>query len=65
MPKAKKRSSRSSSTPGKSKGSNCHRTQMKTRMSLDSRWYKTDPVGYAKACKILDGMKGNSIMSKS
>lgn len=61
MPKSKK-SAKGSSTAGKTKGSNCHRSQSKTRMSLDARWYRTDPIGYAKACKEIDDLKGNRIL---
>ena len=48
-----------SSTPGKSKGSNCQKSIIKTQAAKDNRFYKTDPVNYAKACHLINQEKGN------
>ncbi len=51
---AKKERTKSSSTPGRSKGANCHKSQIKTQYCKDSRMYKKDPDNYAKICAIVD-----------
>ena len=38
-----------SSTAGTSKGNNCKKTELKTRLSKDNRFYRTDPKGYTSA----------------
>lgn len=58
MPKSRK--DRPSSTPGKVKGQNCQKSETKTRYSRDSRWYRTDPENYRKACAVINQEKGNS-----
>jgi hypothetical protein len=57
MPRAKK--DRGSSTPGKSKGFNCQRSQMKTQYAKDAKWYKKDVDNYMNACLIINAQKGN------
>lgn len=58
MPKSRKQ--RPSSTPGKQKQSNCHKSQLKNQYVTDPKWYKKDVVGYAKACQHINNQKGNS-----
>lgn len=58
MPRSKKQ--RPSSTLGRSKGDNCHKSDMKNRYAKDTRWYRTDPVGYAAACEKINQYKGNN-----
>ena len=48
-----------SSTAGILKGPNCHKSSLKTRMSKDSRFYKTDPNGYIQACLEVDKLHPN------
>lgn len=62
MPKSPK--TRPSSTPGRTKGINCHRSQQKNLYSKDTRWYKKDPENYRVACKVVDDMKGNRLGAK-
>ena len=57
MPKSRK--IRPSSTPGKSKGQNCQRSQLKNLYALDTRLYRTNPKLYEKACLEISQMKGN------
>lgn len=57
MPKSKKE--RPSSTPGRTKGSNCQKSQLKNQYAKDSRFYKNDPVNYAKVCHLVNQEKGN------
>lgn len=57
MPKSRKL--RPSSTPGRTKGDNCQRSQIKNQYSKDTKFYKKDPANYAAACAIIDEMKGN------
>lgn len=57
MPKSRK--DRPSSTAGKSKGSNCQKSILKTQHSKDSKMYKTDPINYAKVCHLVNQEKGN------
>lgn len=58
MPKSRK--NRPSSTPGKSKNSNCQKSQLKNQYVHDNRWYKKDIANYVKACKHINDQKGNS-----
>lgn len=57
MPKSRKE--RPSSTPGKTKGGNCQKSENKTRYTRDTRWYRTDPKNYAKVCELINSEKGN------
>lgn len=57
MPRSRKE--RQSSTPGKSKGSNCQKSVLKTQYAKDARFYKNDPKNYAKVCFLVDQEKGN------
>lgn len=57
MPKSDK--SRPSSTPGRTKGSNCHRSQLKNQHALDTRFYRKDIANYVKACELINAQKGN------
>jgi hypothetical protein len=50
----KSRTQHSSSTPGKAKGANCHRSQLKNQYCKDTRLYRTNPTLYEKACKEID-----------
>ncbi len=43
----------SSSTPGKSKGANCQKSELKTQFAKDSRMYRTDPKKFAQAEEIV------------
>lgn len=57
--KGKKRnrlSPKKSSTPGKSKGPNCQRSQDKNLYSKDARLYKKDPENYERICKVINKM---------
>jgi hypothetical protein len=58
MPKAGK-NSKGSSTPGRSKGTNCQRSQLKNMYCLDSRLYRTNPALYEKCCVEVGQQKGN------
>lgn len=60
MPKAKKGHGRGSSTPGKAKGENCHRSPLKNLYAKDTRLYKKNPVLFLRACEVVSGMKGNN-----
>jgi len=57
MPRASK--TRGSSTPGRQKNSNCQKSQLKNQYCKDARWYKKDPVNYAKAAEHINSYKGN------
>lgn len=57
MPRSRKE--RPSSTAGRSKGSNCQRSILKTQYAKDCRFYKNDPKNYAKICDIVNQEKGN------
>lgn len=57
MPKSRKQ--RPSSTPGKSKGFNCQRSELKTKYAKDSKWFKKDVANYMVACEIINAQKGN------
>jgi len=57
MPKSKK--DRPSSTAGRTKGGNCQKSIIKTQYCRDSKFFKTDPLNYLKACKIINNEKGN------
>lgn len=57
MPKSRK--TRPSSTPGKVKGENCHRSQTKNQYSKDPRWYRKDIANYMVACELVNSQKGN------
>lgn len=61
MPKSRKL--RPSSTPGRTKGPNCQRSQIKNLYAKDSKFYKKDPENYAAACAVIDSMKGNRLSS--
>lgn len=50
---------KSSSTPGRMKGSNCQRSQLKTLYAKDSRLYRNNPLLYEKTCIEIGKMKGN------
>jgi hypothetical protein len=47
-------STKKSSTPGRSKGSNCHRSVLKNQYCFDNKWYKKHPDNYAEACAVVD-----------
>ena len=49
--KIKKQLGKGSSTEGIKKGMNCQKTPRKVRLAKDSRFYKTDPLNYLKACE--------------
>ncbi len=57
MPQSKKE--RPSSTPGRSKGANCHRSQIKNLWAKDNKFYKKNPKEFLKAALIISEMKGN------
>lgn len=59
MPRANKKAGKGSSTPGRSKGSNCHRSPLKNLYSKDTRVYKRDPKQFLAACEEVSNMKGN------
>ena len=59
MPKSKRE--RPSSTKGITKGWNCKKTILKTRMAKDSRFYKTGAFDeYDQACREIGQLKGNT-----
>jgi len=60
MPK-KNKLGRGSSTPGKLKGSNCQKSQLKNLHAKDSRLYPTNPFLYTKAAQPINKEKGNLI----
>ncbi len=64
MPRANKKAGRGSSTPGKSKGQNCQRSEKKNLHAKDSRLYRTNPALYAACCLEVDSMKGNRLGAK-
>lgn len=43
-----------SSTAGRMKGANCHKSQTKTQYCKDTRFYRNDPSNYEKICKQID-----------
>jgi len=45
-----------SSTPGKMKGPNCHKSPLKMRYAKDVKFYKTDPLQYEQACIEVDAL---------
>lgn len=60
MPKSRKL--RPSSTPGKSKGENCQRSQLKNLYSKDSRLHRTNPKLWRAAVMEVQNvqkLKGN------
>ena len=57
MPKSRKL--RPSSTPGRTKNSNCQRSQLKNLYCKDHRLYRTNPDLWAKCCAEVDLQKGN------
>jgi len=57
MPKSKKL--RPSSTAGRTKGSNCQRSQGKNLYCKDTILYRKNPDLYAKCCIEIDNQKGN------
>lgn len=59
MPKSKKE--RPSSTPGRLKGSNCQRSQLKNLYCLDTKLWRKNPDLWSKCCAEVDGQKGNRI----
>ena len=58
MPKSKK-GAKGSSTPGRQKGDNCHRSVLKNLYCRDPRLYRTNPELYEKACIEVGTHKGN------
>lgn len=60
MPRSKKGKG-GSSTPGKSKGSNCQKKELKTMHAKDTRLYRTNPFLYAKASAEVNKEKGNLV----
>lgn len=60
MPKRSKRATdkgsgpKGSSTAGKMKGANCQKSIIKTQYCKDTRFYKKDPINYAKTCAVVD-----------
>lgn len=60
MPRSKK-GNKGSSTPGKTKGSNCQKKELKTMHARDTRLYRTNPFLYAKAAQAVNKEKGNLI----
>ena len=48
-----------SSTPGRSKGANCHRSVLKNLYCKDTRLHKTNPKLFLAACIEVSSMKGN------
>jgi hypothetical protein len=56
-----RKSTKGSSTPGRQKGSNCQKSQLKNLHSKDSRLYRTNPFLYAKAAQAVNKEKGNMI----
>lgn len=57
MPKSRKE--RSSSTPGRTKGSNCQKSDLKNLHANDTKLYKTNPKLWFKCCDAVDSEKGN------
>jgi len=51
MPKSRKL--RPSSTPGRTKGSNCHKTVAKNFVTLDTKGYKKDWALWLQGCKEI------------
>lgn len=58
MPQSKKE--RPSSTAGKNKGENCHRSQIKNLWANDTKFYRKNPKEFLKAAIVVSGMKGNN-----
>lgn len=52
--KVKKARGRGSETAGIKKGMNCQKTPRKVAYAKYSRFYKTDPTNYNKACQEVD-----------
>lgn len=72
MPKKRKQhlskagnGNKSMSTPGKAKGTNCHKSPMKTQYAKDPRFYRRDPYNYALAAALVNKEKGNGGVSAS
>jgi hypothetical protein len=57
MPKSRKL--RPSSTPGKSKNSNCQKSVAKNYVVLDTKGYRKDIALWIQGCKEISAMKGN------
>ena len=57
MPKSRKE--RPSSTAGKTKGSNCQKSELKNLHAKDTKLYRTNPKLWKKACDAVDKEKGN------
>lgn len=57
----KAKNTKGSSTPGRSKGSNCQKSQLKNLHAKDSRLYRTNPFLYAKTAQAVNKEKGNLI----
>lgn len=60
MPKARRNNGRASSTAGKAKGENCHRSTLKNIYSKDTRMWKKNPALWLRACEMVSKMKGNN-----
>jgi hypothetical protein len=64
MPKSDK--SRPSSTSGKLKGANCHKSPLKNLHALDTRAYRTNPMLYAAAAlEVYNINKSKGTVGKS
>lgn len=57
MPKSRKQ--RPSSTPERSKGSNCQKSVLKTWYAKDTRAYKKNRADWLLACIEVSNQKGN------
>jgi hypothetical protein len=55
----KQKQLRGSSTPGKSKGQNCQRSQLKNLFAYDTKLHKTNPKLHLRACEEVSKQKGN------
>lgn len=58
---ARNKLGRGSSTPGRTKSSNCQKNPLKNLHAKDSRLYRTNPFLYAKAAQAVNKEKGNLI----
>lgn len=59
MSKRKNKGKESSSTAGKSKGENCHRSVAKNFVTKNTKGWKSDPALWLQGCVEISGMKGN------
>jgi len=55
----KNKNTKASSTPGKSKGSNCQKSQLKTMYCKDTKLHKKNPTLWLRACEEVSKEKGN------